>query len=137
MFGIGGGEMVVILILLLLAVGPERMPGFMKAVGRGMREFRKATREIRSTVGIDELLRDEDFRDPLGMNKPVKPKPPAPSAASQGSGATPAKPTAPAGRENGLTEDELRAEAPAEGVDVAWARVTAKRAAASGGSEGG
>ncbi len=130
MFGIGGGEMVVILILLLLAVGPERMPGFMKAVGRGMREFRKATRDIRSTVGIDELMRDDDFRDPLGMNKPVKPKPAVSSS-------QPAPAKVPVGRENGLTEDELLAEEPAEGVDVAWARVTVKRAAASGGSEGG
>jgi TatA/E family protein of Tat protein translocase len=125
MFGIGGGEMVVILILLLLAVGPERMPGFMKAVGRGMREFRKATREIRSAVGIDELMRDEDFRDPLGMNKPVKPKP--------AKAAEPAPPKPSGG--NALTEDELRAEAPAEGVDVAWARAKAE-GAEQGGSKG-
>jgi Sec-independent protein translocase protein TatA len=132
MFGIGGGEMVVILILLLLAVGPERMPGFMKAVGRGMREFRQATRDIRSTVGIDELLRDDDFRDPLGMNKPLKPKPKAPAAAAAKDGAKVA-PTADRG--GALTEDELRAEAPPEGVDVAFARAEAKRAATSGGSE--
>ncbi|MBC7174278.1 MAG: twin-arginine translocase TatA/TatE family subunit, partial [Polyangiaceae bacterium] len=77
MFGIGGGEMIVILLLLLLAVGPDRMPTFMKAVGKGMREFRRTTRELRSTVGIDELLRDEDLRDPLGMKKPLSATPTA------------------------------------------------------------
>jgi sec-independent protein translocase protein TatB len=69
MFGIGFGELVIILIVLLIAVGPDKMPTFMKAVGKGLREFRRTTRELRNTVGIDELLRDDDLRRPLA-NKP-------------------------------------------------------------------
>lgn len=120
MFGIGGGELVVILILLLLAVGPDRMPTFMKAVGKGVREFRRTTRDIRSTVGIDELLRDEDLRDPLGMNRPVKPrtvasKPSAPPSES-GTAASPSK---------ALSAEQLRREQPPEGVDIAQMQAAA------------
>ncbi len=43
MFGIGFGELVIILLVLLIAVGPDRMPTFMKAVGKGLREFRRAS----------------------------------------------------------------------------------------------
>jgi sec-independent protein translocase protein TatB len=113
MFGIGGGELVVILILLLVAVGPDRMPTFMKAVGKGVREFRRTTREIRSTVGLDELMRDEDFRDPLGMKKPVKPRAAtAKNTAKRGAAAS----------EMALSEDQLRQEQPPEGVDIAHVR---------------
>ena len=69
MFGIGGGEMVMLFLLLLFAVGPDKMPTFMKAIGKGLREFRRTTRELRHQVGIDEMLRDESVRDPLGMKE--------------------------------------------------------------------
>lgn len=107
MFGIGAGEMMVILVLLLLAVGPDKMPTFMKAVGKGVREFRRTTRELRSTVGLDELLSDEEMRDPLGLKKPIKPR------ARQAEAPKP-RPH----RDGQLDEAELRRENPPEGVDV-------------------
>lgn len=104
MFGIGFGELVIILVVLLIAVGPDKMPTFMKAVGKGLREFRRATRELRSSVGIDELLRDEDLRDlrrPIDLNSPARRS---------------AKPTRPAYE---LTDDDLEKEFPSEGTDLA------------------
>lgn len=104
MFGIGFSEIVIILVVLLIAVGPEKMPTFMKAVGRGMREFRRATRELRSSVGIDELLRDEDLRDlrrPIDLNRaPKKPEPRRP--------------------DYDLTDEDAQLEFPSEGTDVAF-----------------
>jgi Sec-independent protein translocase protein TatA len=109
MFGIGAGEMMVILILLLIAVGPDKMPTVVKAVSKGVKEFRRTTRELRSTVGIDELLNDEDFRDPLGMKQPIKPRPPRHASDV---------PTPRPMRESELDEAELLQENPPEGVDV-------------------
>lgn len=103
MFGIGFGEIVIILIVLLIAVGPEKMPTFMKALGRGLREFRRATRELRSSVGIDELLRDEDLRDlrrPIDLNKPSRTEPKKPDYE--------------------LTDEDAQMEFPSEGTDVAF-----------------
>lgn len=64
MFGIGFGELLVIGALLLIAVGPRRMPTMMKSVGRALREFRRATRELRAQTGIDELLAEDDVMRP-------------------------------------------------------------------------
>ncbi len=74
MFGIGFGEMLMIAVVLLIAVGPKKMPTFMKAVGKGLREFRRATRELKAAAGIDELMRDDSLRNPLAAKKP-KPRP--------------------------------------------------------------
>lgn len=64
MFGIGFGELVVILVVLLIVVGPDRMPGLMRSAGKTLRQVRKATNDLRAQTGIDELLRDPD---PLGV----------------------------------------------------------------------
>jgi Sec-independent protein translocase protein TatA len=110
MFGIGFGEFVVIGVLLLMAVGPRRMPVMMKSVGRGMREFRKATRELRAQVGLDEIMNDDDHAPPPRRVPPrVRPDVAAPRTAS---------PAAPATSPAVAAADEY----PAEGVDVAEAR---------------
>lgn len=69
MFGIGPGEMVVIFLVLLFAVGPDKMPTFARALTKGIRQFRATTQDLRKQVGIDAILNDEDVRDPLGMKK--------------------------------------------------------------------
>jgi sec-independent protein translocase protein TatA len=53
---IGFGEIMVILLLALIIFGPRRLPEMGKTVGRSLREFRKATSEIRSELrtGLDE-----------------------------------------------------------------------------------
>ena len=78
MFGIGFGEFAVLAIVLLIAVGPTRLPTLMKTVGKGLREFRRATRDLRESTGIDEMLRDEDYRDPLRLRPGLRPVPPKP-----------------------------------------------------------
>lgn len=126
MFGIGAGELVLIVIVVLLAVGPNQMPKMLRVVGRGMREVRKATRELQSTVGLNEILTDEEIRDPLGLKKP------APKPVTTPRTAAVAKPAA------GLSDDDLVHEQPAVGVDLdlAYARskariIAAKEAAAA------
>jgi Tat protein translocase TatB subunit len=71
MFNIGFGELAVICIVLIIAVGPERLPSMMKTLGKTIRTLRQASRDIRASTGIDELMR-EDF----DLYAPVKPSPP-------------------------------------------------------------
>lgn len=73
MLNLGFGELAVIFIVLIIAVGPDRLPTMMKGLGKTIRTVRQASRDIRATVGIDELLR-EDVMAPL-------PKRPVPKAA--------------------------------------------------------
>ncbi len=48
MFGLGTGELVVILLILLFVFGAKRLPSLGKALGQGMRDFGK------SLKGADE-----------------------------------------------------------------------------------
>ncbi|HLT57725.1 MAG: twin-arginine translocase TatA/TatE family subunit [Limnochordales bacterium] len=43
MFGIGATELIIILVLALIIFGPGKLPEVGKAIGRGIREFKKAT----------------------------------------------------------------------------------------------
>ncbi len=69
MFGIGPTELMFFLVILLLAVGPDKLPTFMRTVGKGLRQLRSASREFKDAIGFDELMREGDpFRAP-----PVRP----------------------------------------------------------------
>lgn len=50
MFGLGFSEIVVVMFVALVAIGPKKLPGVAKAMGRGMAEFRNALDEMRTTV---------------------------------------------------------------------------------------
>lgn len=50
MFGIGAGEFIVILIVGLIVFGPGKLPEVGRAIGKGLREFRKAQAEISKTL---------------------------------------------------------------------------------------
>jgi sec-independent protein translocase protein TatB len=53
MFNIGPQELLLILVLALLVVGPERLPEIARTIGKGMRELRKAQDEVRKTIQIN------------------------------------------------------------------------------------
>jgi sec-independent protein translocase protein TatA len=47
---IGGWEMVVILAVVLMLFGAKKLPELAKGLGQGIREFKKATREVTDEV---------------------------------------------------------------------------------------
>lgn len=50
MFGLSFGEIVIIAIIALLLLGPERLPDAAKTLGKGLREIRKATDDLKDQV---------------------------------------------------------------------------------------
>ncbi len=50
---LGGGEMIIIVAIVLLLFGPSQIPKLARGMGQAMREFKKAQREIN-----DELERE-------------------------------------------------------------------------------
>jgi TatA/E family protein of Tat protein translocase len=56
MFGIGMPEMILILAIALIVIGPKKLPDLAKSLGRAMREFKKATNEFKETMHIDSEL---------------------------------------------------------------------------------
>ena len=57
MFGIGTGELLLLLVLALLVLGPERMPKLARDVGRTLGDLRKTSDELRTEfLSADRLL---------------------------------------------------------------------------------
>ena len=59
MFGIGMPEMLLILAVALIVIGPKKLPDLAKSLGRAFAEFRRATSEIKESLEID----DADLKD--------------------------------------------------------------------------
>ncbi|WP_068543071.1 Sec-independent protein translocase protein TatB [Thermodesulfatator autotrophicus] len=55
MFGIGFPELVVIFVVALIVLGPERLPEAARSVARVFFEFRKAADELKKELGADEI----------------------------------------------------------------------------------
>ena len=54
MFGLGVWEILVILLVALLVLGPKKLPEVARSLGRGLAEFRRASSEIRNSLTVDE-----------------------------------------------------------------------------------
>ncbi len=58
MFGIGPTELIIILIIALVIFGPGKLPELGAGLGRALREFQKASREIQNQIDITETEAD-------------------------------------------------------------------------------
>jgi TatA/E family protein of Tat protein translocase len=58
MFGIGMPEMILILAIALIVIGPKKLPDLAKSLGRAMREFKKATNDFKETIQLDSEMAD-------------------------------------------------------------------------------
>jgi Tat protein translocase TatB subunit len=58
MFGLGFGEILVILVLALVLLGPQKLPEVAKQLGKGFRDFKKATDDLKGQFE-QELYADE------------------------------------------------------------------------------
>jgi sec-independent protein translocase protein TatA len=50
LFNLGGGEIILILALILILFGAKKLPELAKGLGQGIKEFKKATREVTEEV---------------------------------------------------------------------------------------
>lgn len=58
MFGLGIWEFVIVVIVGLIVLGPRKLPEVARQLGRLMREFRRASNELRH--GLDDAVRTDD-----------------------------------------------------------------------------
>ncbi|QBZ96746.1 twin-arginine translocase TatA/TatE family subunit [Flavobacterium sangjuense] len=64
MFGIGGGELILIILIALMLFGSDKIPEIARAMGKGMAQLKNATNEIKSEIqkgaeanGIDTSMK--------------------------------------------------------------------------------
>jgi len=53
MFGIGMPEFILIAVVALIVFGPKKLPELAKSMGKAVREFKKATSELKETMQVD------------------------------------------------------------------------------------
>ncbi len=73
MLNVGPLELLVVLAVALVVVGPERLPELARSVGRALRQFREVQDEVRDMVssGVDDDMREaaSEFRKATGNIK--------------------------------------------------------------------
>jgi len=86
MFNLGFSEILIILVLALILLGPKRLPDVAKQLGKGMREFKKATDDLKSQ------FEREFYAEDLKKNHPQLVAPPTAAAPVQAPPPAPAPP---------------------------------------------
>ena len=58
-FGLGFGEILILLVVGIVVVGPKNLPTMMRTAGKWVSKLRRMSTDLRSQSGIDDLIRTE------------------------------------------------------------------------------
>lgn len=50
MFGLGSGELLIVLILAVIFIGPEKLPAMANSLGKLVRQFQRSVEEIKEDI---------------------------------------------------------------------------------------
>jgi TatA/E family protein of Tat protein translocase len=60
MLGIGMQEIIIILVVALIIIGPKKLPDLARALGRAMGEFRKAADDLKDNLDINGMKEEKE-----------------------------------------------------------------------------
>ena len=87
MFGMGHYEIIIVLIVILLVFGAKRIPEMAQGLGKGIKEFRKAMREVKDEVNLADTggaptVEAEPTAGQVASTAPAAPQVPGPAPAA-------------------------------------------------------
>jgi sec-independent protein translocase protein TatB len=62
MFGIGSTELIVILVVALIVIGPAKLPEMAKSLGKALGEFRRVSTDVKRTIEMEAEQADQKSR---------------------------------------------------------------------------
>jgi len=77
---IGPVELVIILVIALLVIGPGKLPDVGSALGKSIREFRKAATDVQESVKLDAPIAPAAPNAPAPTPAPIAPAAPTSAA---------------------------------------------------------
>src|SRR5437764_5219102 len=88
LFNLGGGEIILILALVLILFGAKKLPELAKGLGTGIKEFKKATRDVTDeiTTAMDETPPQPQRRLPAATPAPEPHHEPQPTVSQTAPG---------------------------------------------------
>jgi sec-independent protein translocase protein TatB len=122
MFGIGSTELLVILVVALIVIGPSKLPEIMKTLGKGMAEFRRMSSDVKSTLESEVERADREHRQ-AEAKKQLYPEeapaaPVAPAASIETPAANPTKVETVVPGKEASTANPAKAETAASGKEA-------------------
>ena len=156
MFGIGGTELLIILLFVFIVVGPEKLPEVATMIGKAIRKFQDAQSEVNKVIKSEtaDIKAAINETDAAAKPKPAAKKP-APARAAKPAAqsnpdqpASPAKKAAPVQAAADAAASDEAADAPEEQLSFSQRKAryqqqrqeqlkAEKQAAAQGGAQGG
>lgn len=91
MFGIGVSELMVILVIALVVLGPSKLPEVAKLLGKGLAEFRRATADVTAELRSAQQSIDMEARNVMRAAE-SKPPPRKKAPAAEANPPAPAEP---------------------------------------------
>lgn len=62
MFGIGSTELIIIIIVALIVIGPQKLPEMMRSVGKGLAEFKRVGQDVKDTLDKEIKQAETDIK---------------------------------------------------------------------------
>ena len=70
MFGIGMPELLIIMAIALIVIGPQKLPELARSLGKGLSEFKRATEGFKQTM--EDSIKVADIKEPVVKEAAVK-----------------------------------------------------------------